>query len=371
VVPDVHAHVSAQERNFVRMSGGLVEVLDNIEMTPLRLRVMATAGNGKTFVARHFFDKALAAGERPLLLCYNRPLKERLKHLAHDGGLVETWYGFCDRFLKSRGIPLDFSTMRNDRDFWSKAAQAVGDFALAESPTPDWLFDTLIVDEAQDFESGWFEIVRLFLRTHADILWLEDPNQNVRGITDPPPFEDLDFVGYHSMLNYRSPLSIAEFIRRALPDFEFTPANDLPGLGVGVTVYADPAEQPRIVGKLVGRLLGQRFEPRQIAVLSCRGLTSTALRDVQRVGNYTLARFSGEYDMFGNQIPTPGQILFDTVRRFKGRQEAAVILTDVDPRESRMAEDLAVLFCGMTRATVRLDVVCNRQNAWVQNTLPL
>jgi hypothetical protein len=369
VVPDVHAHVGAQEKNFVRLSGGLVEVLDNIEMTPLRLRVLATAGNGKTFVARHFFDKALAAGKRPLLLCFNRPLKERLKHLAQAGGLVETWYGFCDQFLKSRDIALDFSNMRNDPAFWSKAAQRVGDVALADSPTRDWLFDTLIVDEAQDFESGWFEIVRLFLRPHADILWLEDPNQNVRGIADPPPFEDLDFVGYHSMLNYRSPLSIAEFIRRTLPDFEFTPANDLPGLGVGVTAYTDPVEQPKIVGKLVGRLLGQRFETRQIAVLSCRGLNSTALKDTQRIGNYTLARFSGEYDMFGNQIPTPGQILFDTVRRFKGQQEAAVILTDVDPRESRMAEDLAVVFCGMTRATVRLEVVCSRANAWVEAIL--
>ena len=32
VVPDVHVHVGAQEKNFVRLSGSLVEVLDNIEM---------------------------------------------------------------------------------------------------------------------------------------------------------------------------------------------------------------------------------------------------------------------------------------------------------------------------------------------------
>jgi hypothetical protein len=201
------------------------------------------------------------------------------------------------------------------------------------------------------------------------MLWLEDPNQNVRGLADPPQFEDLDFVGYHSMLNYRSPLSIAEFIQRALPDFEFTPANDLPGLGVGVTPYTDPAEQPKIVGKLVGRLLGQRFEPKQIVVLSFRGLTGTALRDVERIGNYTVARFADQYDIFGNQVYTKGQILFDTVRRFKGQQEAAVILTDVDPRESRLREDLSVLFCGMTRATVRLDMVCSDRNPWVHQHL--
>ncbi len=369
VVPDVHAHVGAQEKNFVRLSGGLVEVLDNLEMAPLRLRVLATAGNGKTFVARHFFDKALAAGRRPLLLCYNRPLKERLKHLAQAGGRVETWYGFCDQFLRSRGTVLDFSEMQGDPDFWPNAAQRVSDLALADAPSADWLFDTLIVDEAQDFEAGWLEILRLFLRPHADILWLEDPNQSVRRVADAPALDGLGFVGYRSMLNYRSPLGIAEFIRRTLPDFAFTPANDLPGLGVGVTPYGDPADQPTIVGRLVGRLLGQRFEPKQIVVLSCRGRDRAALRDVQRVGNYTLARFSGEYDLFGNQIPTPGQILFDTVRRFKGQQAPAVILTDVDPGESRLREDLMVLFCGMTRATVRLEVVCNGQSAWAAERL--
>jgi hypothetical protein len=38
------------------------------------------------------------------------------------------------------------------------------------------------------------------------------------------------------------------------------------------------------------------------------------------VGNHTLARFDGEYDLFGNQVYSKGQILFDTVRRFKGQQ---------------------------------------------------
>jgi hypothetical protein len=51
----------------------------------------------------------------------------------------------------------------------------------------------------------------------------------------------LDFVGYRCPLNYRSPESIARFIRNTLP-FEFDLGNDLPGMGVGVHEYADPAE---------------------------------------------------------------------------------------------------------------------------------
>lgn len=368
VVPDVHAHIDAQQKNFIRLSGGLVEVLDNIEMDPLRLRVLASAGNGKTLVASHFHAKAVAGGGHPLLLCFNRPLAERLKRLVDPVGMVETWYGFCDHFLRSRGIQLDFRSMKRDPMFWTKAAQMVEN-AVLEARLPDeWLFDTLIVDEAQDFEAGWFEIVRLFLRENAAILWLEDPNQNVRGV-NPLLLQDRGFVGYRSLLNYRSPERITRFITQVLPDFRFTCANDLPGLGVGVTSYSDPDEQPRIVGKLVGRLLTERFQTKQIVVLSCRGLESTVFKNIQRVGNHTLSRFTGEYDLFGNQICSKGQILFDTVRRFKGQQEAAVILTDVDPRESHLQQELQVLFCGMTRATVRLEIICNKSNPWVSGRL--
>jgi hypothetical protein len=136
------------------------------------------------------------------------------------------------------------------------------------------------------------------------------------------------------LLNYRSPTSIAEVIQQALPEFEFVAANDLPGLGVGITSYRDPSEQPRLAGRLVGRLLQQRFRLQDIAILSCRGVASTALRGVERVGNRTLKRFTNDYDLLGNQVYSRGQVLFETVRRFKGQQAPAVILIDVDPRRS-------------------------------------
>ena len=129
-----------------------------------------------------------------------------------------------------------------------------------------------------------------------------------------------------------------------------------------MTAYTDPQEQPKLVGRIVGRLLSQRFRSQDIAILSCRGLERTVFRDLTRVGNHTLARFSGAYDLFGNQVYSPGQVLFDTVRRFKGQQSAAVVLTDIDPDDRHLTRELQVLFCGMTRATVRLDLVCNAEN---------
>lgn len=371
LVPDVHAHVDAQEANFIRLSGGLVEVIDNIEMIPLRLRVSATAGSGKTQVVRHHFSRLAKAGRRPLLMCFNRPLAERLKHLVEPAGLVETWYGFCDRFLQAHGIRLDFASMRANPSFWPEAADRVWEIACKKPLPAEWRFDDLIIDEAQDFEAEWLDIAQLFLadEAQASMLWLQDPNQNVRGV-EPSLLQD--FVGYRATLNFRTPERIARFIQQVLPEFPFVCANDLPGLGVGVTAYDSPEEQPKLVGKLIARLLKGRFQHRQIAILSCRGMISTAFKERERAGNYTLSRFTGEYDMFGNQVWGKGQILFDTVRRFKGQQEAAVILTDIDPGASSsrpLEEDLRVLFCGMTRATVRLEIVCHAGNPWVAEKL--
>ena len=54
---------------------------------------------------------------------------------------------------------------------------------------------------------------------------------------------------------------------------------------------------------------------------------------------------------------------FDTVRRFKGQQAPAVILIDADPGNYGLNTYQTLLYCGMTRATVRLDVVARRDRA--------
>lgn len=53
----------------------------------------------------------------------------------------------------------------------------------------------------------------------------------------------------------------------------------------------------------------------------------------------------------------------------QGQQAAAVVLTDVDPRETRLAQELQILFCGLTRATVRLEIVCNAGNPNIQERI--
>lgn len=232
----------------------------------------------------------------------------------------------------------------------------------AEIPAA-WRFDALIVDEGQDFEPEWWQIARLFIAADAPVLWLEDPEQNLSA-REPAALDG--FVTWRSRRNYRSPESIARFAQRALP-FAIDAVNELPGLGVDVHTYDAPEEQIDLVRRLVLALMRRGFAHEQIVIVSMRGAQSSVFSTFDRIGEVPLRRFAGNYDG-PRQVMTAGRLRFESIYRFKGQEAPAVILVDVDPAADpdRLARDEKLLFCGVTRATVRLDVLARADNAYTR-----
>jgi len=356
IVPDIHTHIGSQEKQFVRQSGPLADILTNLEMEPYRLKLSGTAGSGKSLFASRFLARESAAARKVLLVCFNRPLADLIRQSVGDAGQVNTFMGFCDEFLKSRGLRLEYSNMKGNPTFWRDVQEQVMDQAIPD----DWKFDSLIVDEGQDFEVEWLEILRLFLHEGANILWLEDDDQNIYGKT---PVQLDNFVGYRCAVNYRSPESIATFISRHL-SIPFEQGNHLPGLGVDVHGYVEADEQPKIVGKIVQNLMRQGFSHDDIVVLTCRGVDKSVFNDMKKVGGLGLRHFTGEYDSDGTQVWTEGRLTYDSIYRFKGQEAPAVILVDVNPSTKHLERAEQLLYCGMTRATVRLELVACRDNEY-------
>ena len=79
-----------------------------------------------------------------------------------------------------------------------------------------------------------------------------------------------------------------------------------------------------------------------------------------KLGPHALKRFSGRYDIFGAPEYEEGEILIETVYRFKGQAAPCVILTEVD---FEALDTLArrKLFVGMTRARMRLIMVMSKR----------
>src|SRR5450631_1292961 len=72
-----------QARTWVtRLSGGLATWARRLEFEPFKLRVVGTAGSGKTQLALRVLEDAAAKGLRAQYVCFNRPLADHLARLA-------------------------------------------------------------------------------------------------------------------------------------------------------------------------------------------------------------------------------------------------------------------------------------------------
>lgn len=355
VVADIAAYTDTHDKHFVRHVGQAARILADLEMSPYRLRFAGAAGSGKSLMAHRFFSSQASAGKRVLLVCFNRPLATRLKTTVPEAGsgYVNNFHGFCTEFLASRGHAVEFPK-QPDADFWRDLQERVA----GEDIPAAWQFDTLIVDEGQDFEPEWLEILRLFVPEDADILWLEDPDQNLYG---RPGVQMTGFVTYRCRENYRSPESIARFICDTL-SIEFEAMNALPGLGVGVHAYEDEKDQTSIVDRIIQERIRQGFAHEDIVIVSMRGYDKSVFFNTDSLAGIPLKRPTHQYEA-GEQVFTPGRITYESIYRYKGQQSPCVILVDVDPRDDRPDQEQCKLYCAMTRATVRLDVVASSANS--------
>lgn len=139
----------------------------------------------------------------------------------------------------------------------------------------------------------------------------------------------------------------------------------LPGLGVQMFEYS---KKNQLEGKLTHRindLVKAGFRHDDIAIISCRGMDSTALRETDRLGQYFIRRFTGKYDEHENQIYTPGKLVFDTIFRYKGQQASVIILTDLDEALEVNERTRKILYCAMTRATVLLELIIEETCPWL------
>ena len=154
------------------------ELLKNINN---RLRIKGVAGCGKTHLIAYFAVKEhLRTGNRVLIITYNIAL---IKYIQ----------------MRINQVPADFSTdvfdiINYHQFFWSKAKRYNNEkLTLKSSDDPTFFrdclkeiiynkdqYDTIIVDEAQDFMTAWFDILRLyFLKEDGRLIILGDGEQNI------------------------------------------------------------------------------------------------------------------------------------------------------------------------------------------------
>lgn len=354
LLPDPSAMIGQATALVTRLSGGLASWARQLEFSPFRLRVIGTAGSGKTQLALAEYAAALAAGKKPLYVSYNRPLADHVNRLVPGGGRVASFHQLCDSFARERGESPDY----RDAGIWKKLELNLAESALP----PEWLFDVLIVDEGQDFSEAWRDTLLRLLKPQGRAIWLEDPMQNLYG---REPVALPGWVTLRSAANYRSPRQIVELLASLAPaGHQVDAASPFAGADIDVLSYpaGDSAQLFLQTKQAITRCLGAGFARNDIALISFRGRENSSLLNLDALGNHSLKSFDGSYDLFGNPVFRDGELLTESVYRFKGQSAPAVIFTEID-FETLDEKNFRKLFVGMTRARLKLILVLSEQVA--------
>jgi hypothetical protein len=362
--PDTSALLGAAGTLVTRLAGGLTTWARRLEFAPFRLRVIGTAGSGKTQLAVQVMKDAVARGARTLYVCFNRPLADHIARLAPPEVKVATYHQLSDWVARDGGHVPDFEGPGAFDDLTRRFAQTPID--------ERWQFDVLIVDEGQDFHEAWVGALERLLRPGAAWWWLEDPLQNLY-VREPVALTGWTVL--RETTNYRSPRDILAFLREVAGPT----VHDIAQLAAGspfdgseVTVASWDESQTEANGtepgvvdatkRAITQALSLGFRKQDIVVLSYRGREHSLFTALDHLGPHRLRSFTGRYDLFGNPQYREGDVLLDSIYRFKGQSAPCVILTEVDFEtfDERAARKL---FVGATRAAMKLIVVASPRAA--------
>jgi hypothetical protein len=327
--------------------------LDFLELNP-RSHVQGPAGTGKTVVACEFARRLAAKGARVLLVCFNLPLAHRLReHVAGYEGLPGSiWAGayheLCREWAERAGVDLrdsDDVPQAELGSYWNEETSVRLLEAAEKSPDR---FDALIVDEAQDFMTDWWEALGSVLRdaSTSPIVLLSDPAQDLFDRKSKPPWP---LTTFPLRTNHRSSQSISRFAAEAgmvdIRQSATMPAGD----EVSTTLCASQEDQ---LGKVAGKihwLRTQGIAPDAIAIVGTYRFENSCFATSPVLDGLAIGPVQDD-----GSTPPGIDLRYATPARLKGLEADVVIACDMDPGDSPRAR--RNLYVAASRAKHRLYV---------------
>jgi hypothetical protein len=342
----IGAALAEADGEFRVLEPSQYHVLDTIADIP-RALIRGGAGTGKTLVAIKEALRSSAAGKKTLLTCHSRPLAMYLERRLKGAGnlTVASFHALCGRMAKQTGVNIPSKV--SERELYENVLPNALYSVMEANPSLKW--DTIIVDEGQDFRPEWWIAIDACLNHNGNLRVFMDCNQKVYDSAGNG-VQDLSVVPVRLSRNLRNTKNIhnAASVHYSGPD-----------------IVADGPD-----GLEVSWIDAENFEAKiDAAYRELRRLVNNeevAPGDIAVLVNGPAARASFLERSGGTSIPLTDaetmaleEVVVDTVRRFKGLERPAIILIvsgdDMERRE--------LAYVAFSRARAYLCVVSSKEEA--------
>lgn len=357
-VPVLAASAAEDEKTITELTRLQFEAFRGLLGNP-RVHVKGAAGSGKTLLARWTSDHLASEGKRVLLTCYNNVLAGWLRELEGraPGVDIDSFFKLCRRIVLKAGlsfnVPDDPAAAGN---FWESRAPELLVEALDLLPPSEFeRYDSVIVDEGQDFHPDWWLPLQLLLKDPDDgrlCIFSDSDQAALYGREDSYPG---GMVSYNIRENCRNTRRIASYCGKIIS--RDTIASRFQPEGVNPVIEpALPSAEARAkrIKSIYASLLEDGFGPDEIALLSpfSSGNPECSFGFLSRLSNLDLAGEEGDLRGWRD-----GEVAWaSTIKKFKGLEAACVILTDAI-LDGDNPLSLAESYVGATRAKHHLIIL--------------
>ena len=315
-----------------------VDALSTLDANPF-VFVDGSAGTGKTQLAIEWARRSASRGERVLLTCFNIPLGDYLqKTMSYAENVIAD--DFVQAILRIPGMPPIPTPDKMDDDWYRLA---VSQHVELYSAHLEHKFDTIIVDEVQDFHPEWLEALKSLLREDGPqrLLLTGDAMQNLYGR------KAIDYINSHKPSlaslseNCRNTQQIGDLLRRLGGARMATASPD----GQGI-FWIEANETEELISALeteLEDLVGQRnIDPSHILIVSASKKDQLLIVETD----------PGHFECTSWEDRGEANIVCETIHRSKGLEFDVVILI-------AMAEEVSdsLLYVGSSRAVSLLTVI--------------
>lgn len=360
------------ERRLLRLTEEQYHLLDLLSGNA-RCLFEGAAGTGKTLLALEFARRCARAGDRVLLICFNRLLGDWFANevrVTAAGMNVTTgrFYKCLRDAIVSSSIGSDFQSAEErseESELFETVYPLYGQLALEERNSR---FDVIVMDEAQDLvRPAVLDLLDVWVKGGLrDGRWAffgDFHRQAIYGNDRPSDVHQLmctrcgSYARASLSQNCRNTRRIGEETA-LLSGFDAPPyrMGQVDGLPVDYQDYRDAQSQMSALEKVLSRPANESdIKPEDIIILSKHRLEQSV---AGKVANSALFRVQSveQGALKAGRVPT---FRFATAQAFKGMESKVIVLCDVDRMESDT--DRSLLYVAMSRARSLLTVLLHER----------
>ena len=318
-------------------------ILDAIQLLT-RVEIRGGAGSGKTFMAIEQARRLANRGQRVALLCYSHGLASYLKRITstwsrrQQPGYVGEFHALGIAWGAAEG-PAESERNAAAAQFFEHDLPAQM-LELANGLPDGHRFDSVVIDEAQDFADSWWEPLLAAMRDPetGGIYVFSDEGQRVFDRKGTPPIPLVPLILEQNIRNTRQ-------IARAFEPLVDHPMRLLGADGPDVRFVPCTRDNAFDVGDdQIEALLNEGWRPEDVALLP------TGSQHPEQIARQTEGN-AAYWDSFWDAE----QVFYGHVLGFKGLERRAVVLIVND--KSVFERSPERLYVGLSRARDQL-VVC-------------